>query len=63
MIDEILEPDFCTIKLNFPQGVKIDENKIIVNGHSFGGITSNATAIEDERVKVSLSLDPWFFPV
>lgn len=34
-----------------------------MNGHSFGGVTSVASAIRDDRIKVTLSLDPWFMPI
>lgn len=41
----------------------VDFEKLIINGHSFGGITSLAVAAEDERFKACLALDPWFFPI
>ena len=37
--------------------------KIIVTGHSAGGITCLLAGVLDERVKASLALDPWFFPI
>lgn len=35
---------------------------LAVSGHSFGGITAIGAAIKDQRVKVSLPMDPWFYP-
>lgn len=46
-------------ELGFPPEVTLDLDKLVVNGHSFGGITSLLCA-QDERFKASLSLDPWF---
>ena len=63
LIDELFEEDFLQTKLGFSRRFSIDIDKIIVNGHSFGAITSLATAVLDKRVKVTLALDPWFFPV
>lgn len=47
----------------FPKGVYLDMSKLTVNGHSFGAITSILAGAQDKRVKASLSLDPWFFPI
>lgn len=63
LIDELFEEDFLQKKLGFSSKFSIDTEKIIVNGHSFGAITSLTTAVNDSRVKVTLALDPWFFPV
>ena len=64
-IDELSEDqqDFCQTRLMFPEGVSLDMSKLIVNGHSFGGMTSIASAIRDDRIKATLSLDPWFMCV
>ena len=37
-------------------------SKLIVSGHSFGGITALGATCEDNRVKAVVALDPWFFP-
>lgn len=42
---------------------KLDTAKLVACGHSFGGITSLMTQMEDPRVKGAIGLDPWFFPV
>lgn len=36
-------------------------SKLILSGHSFGGMTSVKTAHEDSRVKLVATLDPWLF--
>ena len=36
-------------------------NKLIISGHSFGGMTAIAVGNSDKRVKACLTLDPWFF--
>lgn len=63
LIDEIQQPDYLQKTLGFPPGVTLDMQRLIINGHSFGGITSIASAVEDKRIKLSLSLDPAFTPV
>ena len=34
-----------------------------MGGHSYGGVTALKTAMEDDRVKAVVTLDPWLFPV
>ena len=41
----------------------IDTDKIGVFGHSFGGGTSLAASILDDRIKTCISLDGWYTPV
>lgn len=45
----------------FPEWVKVDKDRVITCGHSFGGITVLSTAFEDTRVKATLTMDPWTF--
>ena len=63
LIDELHENNGKALlqKLGFPSTVKIDLSKLIVGGHSFGGMTAVYTAREDERVKLVGTLDPWLF--
>jgi len=37
-------------------------DKLIIGGHSFGGITAISTTHKDPRIKACLSMDPWFYP-
>ena len=41
----------------------VDINKIGIFGHSFGGGTSLAASILDDRIKTCISLDGWYTPV
>ena len=41
--------------------VEIDFGKLVMAGHSMGGCTSVMAAFKDPRIKVCLTLDPWFF--
>ncbi|TNV79108.1 hypothetical protein FGO68_gene4215 [Halteria grandinella] len=60
LIDEIFESDFLE-KRGFPKSVKIDKEKLVIGGHSFGGMTAIHTAKDDPRVKVCGTLDPFLF--
>lgn len=50
------------MKLRFPPGVHLDLSKLILSGHSFGGMTCIETARnEPVRVKACLTFDPWLY--
>jgi len=59
LLTEILSPGFLQAKLAFPEGVSIDESKIIMAGHSFGGGVALGFSSLDERVTGCIALDPW----
>jgi dienelactone hydrolase len=40
----------------------MDLTKLVVGGHSFGGITAVSVGHRDERVKAVFSFDPWTWP-
>ena len=40
LIDDLQNPDFLQNVLNFPSGAKMDFSKLILGGHSFGGLTA-----------------------
>ena len=62
LIDEIFKPETLNEnKLKFPSTIKIENEKIITSGHSFGGMTAIATAQLDNRVRACLTLDPWLY--
>lgn len=63
LITESTTIDFLQNKLQFPEWLKIDTDKIVVAGHSFGGLTANQVAFIDKRVKCCLTFDPWFFVI
>lgn len=41
----------------------IDETKIALMGHSFGGATVLQALSEDQRFRCGVALDPWMYPV
>ena len=47
--------------LDFPPTVKLDFSKLIIGGHSYGGVTAIAVAWRDKRVKACAVLDPWMY--
>ena len=66
LIDEISDKHsqlhLLVEKLKFPQGLALNLDKLIVAGHSFGGMTAiDTTKLEPERVKVCLTMDPWLY--
>lgn len=60
-MDELEDPEYITRKLDV--SFKLDLDKLIVSGHSFGGGTCYAVAAEDKRFKACLPLDPWLLPI
>ena len=66
LIDELFDQELLEVimkvKLRFGSGVKLDLTKLIVSGHSFGGMTAIETAmLEPHRVKMCLTMDPWLY--
>jgi hypothetical protein len=60
-IDEIIQPNFMQ-RSGFPDGVSLNLDKLIMSGHSFGGMTAIDSSLnEPERIKVCLTLDPWLY--
>lgn len=39
----------------------IDISKIVVSGHSFGGITAFRAMQINEKVKAAITFDPWLY--
>ena len=62
LIDDIYQTDFLQKKLGFNEEIRLDMDKLIMCGHSMGGITSIATAAKDDRIKAVLTMDPWLWP-
>lgn len=60
MIDMLFEPDFAEKKLEW-QNVQIDYDKLIVGGHSFGGMTAINSSERDQRIKATFGFDPWLW--
>lgn len=62
LIDQVSTPAFIKDTFNGWEKAQLDLTKIVVGGHSFGGITALGTTCADRRVKACIGLDPWFFP-
>ncbi len=41
--------------------MKFDIDKLVIGGHSFGGMTAIAAANYDRRIKACVTLDPWLY--
>lgn len=63
LIDTIFEDKFAQNDLGFDAAVELELEKLIVGGHSFGGMTAIAVSECDERVKATVTLDPWLWIV
>lgn len=63
LIDELYQDQGASIleRIGFPRTLKLDLERLIISGHSFGGMTAIRVANEDPRVKVCGTLDPWLF--
>ena len=55
------DKDWLKKVLDFPAGITVDLMKLVVSGHSFGGITAILAAKNDPRIMNCLPMDPWFF--
>jgi pimeloyl-ACP methyl ester carboxylesterase len=49
------------LKAGLPPATRIDMSKLILGGHSFGGMTALHVAKDDNRVKLCGTLDPFLF--
>ena len=64
LIDEFFQGrEMMSETLQFPEWLSLDEEKLTVSGHSFGGMTALRLAQTDTRVKAVLTIDPWLYPV
>jgi len=64
LIDDILNwSEMMESTLEFGTNVKIDMEKLVVGGHSFGGMTALYTGYRDERAKAVFGFDAWIWPV
>ncbi|TNV79003.1 hypothetical protein FGO68_gene3562 [Halteria grandinella] len=48
-------------RLQLPEWLQLDKEKLTVSGHSFGAKTALRAAFLDKRVKAALTIDPWMF--
>ena len=63
LIDDLFENNGATLlrKLFMGPQINLDLDRLIISGHSFGGMTAIQVAKEDPRVKLCATLDPWVF--
>ena len=61
LIDEISEPGFLQKKFGFPSSTSMQIDKLVIGGHSFGGLTALSCAEKDDRIKVVFTFDPWIW--
>lgn len=63
LVDELhSNHNFLQKRLGFPKGVKLDLEKLVMAGHSFGGSSALNVTVTDPRVKACVVGDPWFEP-
>jgi len=61
LIDEIENWKRMRDSLFGKSEVELDFEKLVMAGHSMGGCTSALATSKDPRIKICLTLDPWFF--
>lgn len=61
MIDEIESGNFLK-ECQFKDIPEIATDKLVMSGHSIGGMTAIKAASEDKRIKFVTALDPWLLP-
>ena len=64
LVEEICSKTDSFIRKCFTgeNSAKIDTSKLVLSGHSFGGITAVSVQRDDPRVKAAIGMDVWFFP-
>lgn len=61
MIDDLFIENFLQTTLGFGPSAQMDLERLIIGGHSFGGMTAIEVAANDERIKAVFSFDPWLW--
>ena len=54
-----MSENFLQRKLGFSYGAEIDKDKLVLGGHSFGGMTAISVTEKDKRVKAMFCFDAW----
>ena len=63
LIDDLYQDKFLQETLDFDQESSLDLTKLVVGGHSFGGMTAIEIAKSDSRCKYHFAIDPWLWVV
>lgn len=64
LLSEMFEKTFLSKSLGFVIAAEagIDTSKLVVMGHQLGGLAALSVSAGDKRVKIVITLDPWFTP-
>ena len=62
-MDDLSSENFAQQTLGFHESVSLDLDKVVVGGHSFGGMTAIMVSHHDPRVKATFGFDPWLWVV
>ena len=57
IIKLISEKDFCKNVFE-KDGIELDISKMVISGHSFGGITAIEVAKQNKAIKAGIYMDP-----
>lgn len=61
LLDDISRPGFMKETLSFSETAAFDFDRLIMSGHSFGGMTAIEMAHSDSRCKALFGIDPWLW--
>lgn len=59
LIDEIFREGFLQEYCGFSDQIDFETEKLVMGGHSFGGMTAIAVSEKDDRVKATFGFDAW----
>ena len=62
LLDDLFAPNFAQKTLGFSANTNLDLSRLVIGGHSFGGMTAISVANQDRRVRACFTLDPWLWP-
>lgn len=63
IVRQIEKNDFFQKYLPFPSSLKLDTDKLVLAGHSFGGGSAIYATAADHRIKACVTLDPYVIPL
>ena len=63
LMDQMRSKTFLSKDVGFiTKQAALDFDKLVLWGQGFGGMAAISTAIQDDRVKAVVGLNPWMFP-
>ena len=63
LMNDMFSAKFLSETFHFGEEAKMDLEKLVISGHSFGGMTALQVAHDDDRAKVLFALDPWLWVI